>query len=48
MWKWKEIQELLWKKSVIARVTADIKLNINADVDTPLTNHIDTKSLKKS
>lgn len=29
MWKWKEIQELLWKKSVIARVTADIKLNIN-------------------
>ena len=74
MWKWEEIQELLWKKSVIARVTADIKLNINkkhlnvnglstelyyltsyqqqnienADVDTPLTNHIDTKSLKKS
>ena len=27
--KWKEIQELLWKKSVISRVTADIKLNIN-------------------
>jgi hypothetical protein len=75
LWKWKEIQELLWKKSVISRVTADIKLNINnkkhlnvndlstnlyylisyqqqnienADVDIPLTNHIDTKSLKKS
>ncbi len=25
MWKWKEIQKLLWKKSVIVRVTEIFK-----------------------
>ncbi len=29
MWKWEEIQKLLWKKSVIARVTEINKVNIN-------------------
>ena len=29
MWKWEEIQELLWKKSVISMVTEISKVNIN-------------------
>lgn len=46
MWKWKEIQELLWKKSVISRVTADIKLNINNKKHLNV-NDLSTKNFNK-
>lgn len=46
MWKWKEIQELLWKKSVISRVAVDIKLNINNKKHLNV-NDLSTKNFNK-
>ena len=45
MWKWEEIQELLWKKSVIAMVTEILQLDINY-INYQFVNDLSTEFLK--
>lgn len=45
LWKWEEIQELLWKKSVIAMVTEILPLDINY-INYQFVNDLSTEFLK--
>ena len=45
MWKWEEIQKLLWKKSVIAMVTEILLLDI-IYINYQFVNDVSTEFLK--